>query len=286
MFVPLWIRALLAADRLAWYAYRAHELLRDELLFAGVSPDKRSAVTQYAYNSQRNYLPGGSIYVNGLFSWEESLLANEHIPQSGRVLLGAAGGGREIQGLAQRGYDVTAFEPNPVLREGATQTATQFAGKAHVFDGRYEDLTEATRGHGPLASLKESPAFDLVILGWGSLTHILEEKTHTQILRDCRALAPKAPLMMSFFIRSESSAISQGKSDRARALIRRTLAPFRSHQEPISQGLGFESSGGFVYAFTETEIHALALKAGYEVALFSTQSFPHAILLPLPIATT
>ncbi len=41
-----------------------------------------------------------------------------------------------------------------------------------------------------------------------------------------------------------------------------------------------ESGGGFVYAFSESEVQALAHEAGYSVPVLESHPFPHALLLP------
>src|SRR5450432_8359 len=121
--LPLWARALRGLDRVAWYAYQGHQIARDELLFAWLKPELRSKLTVLAYDDMSSYLPGGTTFEEGLFGWERSLFAEACIPKTGRVLLAAAGGGRELKALLEAGYSVTAFEPNPRLFEGAQQVA-------------------------------------------------------------------------------------------------------------------------------------------------------------------
>jgi|LNFM01.1.fsa_nt_gb hypothetical protein len=279
MAVPLWVRALQRADRVAWYAYHGYEVLREELLFAYVDPSDRASVIQRAYEAQEAYLPGGATFERGLFSWEQSLLDRPEVPRSGRVLLAAAGGGREVKGLCERGYDVRAFEPNPVLRRGAEQVATSLG--ARVYNGVFADLSQAVRGEGPLAALREEGPYALVVLGWGSITHVLEDRERVELLESVRALAPTAPVITSFFLRPERSATApKAKTERLRALLRGAFAKAGAHNRSIPEGLAYEAGGGFVYAFTESEVQSMAHRAGYAVQQFAEAPFPHALLVP------
>jgi SAM-dependent methyltransferase len=280
MSVPLWVRALQRADRLAWYAFHGYEVLRDELLFAWLDPKERDAVTQHAYRAQRAYLPGGTTFERGLFDWERALLERAEVPREGRVLLAAAGGGRELAALLARGYDVTAFEPNPVLREGAAQVAAGAPGRARVLDGVYADMVAALDGRGPLAELRARSPFDLVVLGWGSITHVLDEDARDALLRAARSLAPDAPVITSFFLRPEGA--PGGRTERARAAIRAVFSAVGAPNATIPPGLAYESGGGFVHAFTESEVQAMAHRAGYAVAALDASPFPHALLVPHP----
>jgi SAM-dependent methyltransferase len=278
MSVPLWVRALQRTDRLAWYAFHGYEVLRDELLFAWIDPKDRDEVTQHAYRAQHAYLPGGTTFDRGLFDWERALLDRPEIPREGRVLLAAAGGGRELLALAERGYDVTAFEPNPVLRQGAAGVAERFADRARVRDGVYADLDGAVHGRGPLAELRDRAPFDLVVLGWGSITHVLDEPARDALLRAVRALAPRAPVITSFFLRPDGG--HGGRTAEARSLLRRAFARVGARNASIPAGLAYESGGGFVYAFTEGEVQTMAHRAGYAVRVLDASPFPHALLVP------
>jgi hypothetical protein len=274
--LPLWARALRAVDRIAWYAYHAHEIARDELLFAWLRPELRATATVDAYSDMRTYLPGGATFLAGLFPWEEALLAQPCIPRTGRVLLAAAGGGRELKALVERGYSVTAFEPNPVLFGGAKQVAAG-SDLVQLIRGAFVDLIAAADGHGKLASIRGQD-FDWILFGWGSFTHVTDRREQVAILQAARRLAPRAPLALSFFLRKPE--ISVSRSHRLRLLIRGTLRR-AGGAFPIEPGLGYDSSGGFVYSFTMDELSELARSAGYRVEMHDTQIFPHAILLPV-----
>jgi hypothetical protein len=277
MVLPPWVSVLLGVDRLVWYGFRAFEVLRDELMFAALSPSAYDRVTQSSYAGLEAYLPGGSIYALGLFPWEIDVLRDDVFPRSGRVLLGAAGGGRELAGLLDRGYDVVAFEPNPVLVRGATYTAVSKA-KATVIEASYGDLVMARRrGTGPLAEAVREGVFDACILGWGSLTHVVDARQRRDLFQTLREIAPSGPVVASFFLRAPEPA-SSGRSGAARRAIRRLAA--RLGRPPVADGLGFQRAGGFTYSFSKEEIVDLATTTGYRIHLLTEREFPHAVFLP------
>jgi hypothetical protein len=279
MSVPRWVRAIQTIDRVAWYAYHGFEVLRDELLLSWVDPAQRRAIIDNAYRAQSSYLPGGSTFERGLFSWERALLARPEVPTSGNVLLAAAGGGRELKALIERGFEVTAFEPNPVLREGALQVARAFPhSRSIVLDGAFADLGDAVRGCGPLAPLSQRAPFDLVVLGWGSITHVLSRQEQLDVFSSVRKLAPNAPVIASFFLRSETG--YGGRTERLRKALRALFARLGAPNPEPEPGLAYEAGGGFVYAYSESEVHIIAHAAGYAVRLLEASPFPHALLVP------
>jgi hypothetical protein len=281
--VPLWVRAVQAVDRVAWASYRAQEVLRDELLLAWLDPALRYTVTQQAYRSQETYLPGGFHHEHGLFDWEDAALSKPPFPapptatttRPARWLVTAAGGGREARILAERGYSVVGFEPNDVLLAGAREVARRLPNFS-VFEGTYDDLVEAANlGGGPLGEAVREP-FDAVVLGWGSVTHLVDPSEHRAVLDAVKKVAPTAPVLISFFLRSDQP---QGRAARARRKVRGAFQALGGRA--VADGLLYETSGGFVYWFTESEMRRLAERAGYVVASYSPHPFPHAVLVPL-----
>jgi hypothetical protein len=279
MSVPRWVRVIQTIDRAAWYAFHGFEVVRDELLLAWVDPAQRGAVIENAYRAQSVYLPGGTVFERGLFAWERSLLARPEVPASGKVLLAAAGGGRELKALIERGFEVCAFEPNPVLREGALQVAhARPDSRSIVLDGLFADLGAAARGEGPLAALAQRAPFDLVMLGWGSITHVLSQQEQLDLLSSVRKLAPNAPVITSFFLRPDAG--YGGRTEQIRATLRSLFAWMGAPNPAPEPGLAYEAGGGFVYAYSESEVQQLAHSAGYSVVVLEASPFPHALLVP------
>lgn len=273
--VPLWVRAFLAADRLAMRVTNLREGLRDELFLAFIPPAERADLTAALYAQQSTYLPGGHRFQSGLFAWEKRVFDSALFPRSGRVLLGAAGAGRELVALLDRGYSVVAFDPC----EAFVLAARRVAAAATVVHASYGDLTRAAfAGSGPLAFLTAGPAFDAVVLGWGSLSHVLPSSERAALFKALRSIAPSAVVLVSFALQPDSAPLS-GSKGRVRDALRRLFSAVGA-PGPSEAGDHFYPDGGFFSNLGSDEIVSIARSAGYEVALFEEGPYPHAVLAP------
>ena len=114
------------------------------------------------------------------------------------------------------------------------------------------------------------------VLPLGSFTHVTEKEEQLAVLRAARALAPNAPLGLSFFLRKPDV---PSRSRRLRHMIRGALQ-HAGGASKIDPGLGYDSGGGFVYSYTMEEISDLASNTGYRIGISEDQSFPYVVLLP------
>jgi hypothetical protein len=243
-----------------------------------VDESRRAAVTSLAYSRQRQYLPTAQLHRRGLFAWERATLANPRFPARGRLLLGAAGGGRELRSLCERGYEVVAFEPTPALVEGARMVAAEFPGTI-VVQASYEDLTRHVAGEpsSPFADKLDEP-FDGVILGWGSLSHVLGDGERVDLLRALREVAPEAPMLVSF---NERAGIGDAPVGRITRLVITTLRALGVRVPEPQARLAFSPHYGFRYLFRDGEIDLLAAAGGYAVAYRAANENPNALLVPV-----
>src|SRR5438270_449763 len=121
--VPGWIRGLGSAHRALRALFEIEGKIADRAVCLLLDPARRDAVTVWAYERQPHYLPSGRWIDDGLYSWERAIVTAPPFPGSGCLLLGGAGGGRELGELCALGYSVTAFEPTDALVEGARAVA-------------------------------------------------------------------------------------------------------------------------------------------------------------------
>jgi len=256
--------------------HRAQEILRDELLFAYLPASARSAFTVDSYSPEHSYVSGGYVFEMGLFDWEKALLDGPLLPRSGRVLLGAAGGGRELKGLAERGYVVSAFEPAPDLLAAARQVASSFPG-SRVVHATYSDLCALARGESSKLAGFELDV-DLVWLGWGSISHLTEPGEVLALLRAVRTLLPDKLVVLSYLPRGSEAEKGRG-ARKLREALRSVFG--RLGGAPVPEGLDCHTLSGFAYLFTEEEFSALVQQAGYRALMRQRDPFPHAVLSPL-----
>jgi hypothetical protein len=277
----VWARALLAVDRATQRAASVVGSLRDEALLAWIRVEDRSSVTAELYAGLPTYLPGGSRYKEGLFVWEDRVVSSPRFPRSGRVLVGAAGAGRELAALVERGYEVVAFDPCLPFVEAASRVIPP--GKAVMVQASYDDLVAfVTRGEsgggGELAPVLRGKRFDAAVLGWGSLSHVMPAYARKELLQAVRALVPEGPLLASFVL-AETGPFPNGKGRLQKGLRRLfALAGAPGSSEDHDH---FATVNGFFAFLTREEVRRLAAETGYEVALLEDYPYPHALLLPV-----
>jgi hypothetical protein len=188
-------------------------------------------------------------------------------------LLGAAGTGRELISLVERGYEVVAFDPCPSFANAARSITPHVT----FVDASYADIVCAvdTRS-GPLAFLNDEPPFDAVMFGWGSLSHVLPHKERVRLLSALHQLAPKAPIFASFLFRPETTNFMRGRARNALKGVFTALgAPNTSEK-----GDHFSPYIGFFSALGREEIDQLAAESGYEILHFDAGADAYAVFEP------
>jgi hypothetical protein len=277
MNTPIWTRLLYGFSRALSALDTGQQIVRDELLFAFLPPNQRNSLTFDAYSRSRPYVVGGEYFLQGLWAWEAALLEDPRVPRSGRVLLTAAGGGRELHALLERGYEVFAFEPTAPLFESARSIGIAAGSKAEVVQASYQDLVAKADGKlGPLDGL--GGHFDLCVLGWGSLSCLTELRDALEMLRAVRMLAPAVPVVASFMLRNKGTPDVKGGARNLRRSLRRLFEAVGAPAVP--DGLKFGTAHGFFYEYSLSEFTELCERAGYEVAVIGEFPHPHALLVP------
>lgn len=270
---PLLVRVLLAMNRMMSVIWRSFVVCRDEVLWAWTSQAGRERTNRAIYGSLKTYFPGSPTFEEGLFDWEREAIASPCFPRSGRILLGAAGGGRELAALCRMGYKVLAFEPSAPLAEAARAVASPYAN-CRVIGASFEDVLQAVnRGSGPLALRILGVDFDAVVLGWTSFSYVWREQREP-LLNAIRCLAPHASLLLSYL---EADGGAETGLPALRRWVRRALQ--LSGASRLAQpGDGFEPWMGYFQAVTPEEVCWLAERTGYRPV--SAKSAGHALLVP------
>jgi hypothetical protein len=272
--VPRWASALMSMHRAleALHAQGAAATL--ELLRTGLPASARGPFTDAIYARQPTYAPGGARFGEGLFDWERAALEHPAWPRAGRVLLGGGGGGRELAALSDRGHEVVAFEPSALIDE-LSRAARAAPTRCEALRGDYDALVQAlTTGGGPLRSLAPPATFDAVVLGWGSLTPVVEPPAQAALLSALRRAYPAAPVLLSVMQRLE------GAPPRAARVVRDVARGLGWPGASLPEAVAVTPLAGFIYRFTEAEIRALAAAAGYDAAV-RMKPYAHAVLVPV-----
>jgi len=256
--------------------WRTSVIVRDETLWAWASKRDRERTNRAIYSRLETYLPGGATFAEGLAPWEREAIASS-FPPSGRILLSAAGGGRELGELCRMGYEVVAFEPAPALAEAARAVASPYP-ESKVISATYEDLVRAVEdGSGPLAPHVCGREFAAVVLGWTSLSYVWREDRDA-LLKALRALAPRAPVLLSFIAEGENS---DGRLGKARLWFRRLLR-FTGAPALAEPGDAFQPWMGFYQTVSPQDVQSLADRTGYKLVYTKHLPTSHALFVPIP----
>lgn len=268
-----WVRGFLWLDAAIQRAVNLQDSLRDELFLAWVPPDERTALTTMLYSREGSYMPGRGHVERGFFPAEEYAFRARPLKPGSRILLGAAGTGRELVTLVERGFDVTAFDPCAPFAAAARSVAPE----ADVIDAAYADIVAAAENKsGPLAFLHEQPPIDGIMFGWGSLSHVLPHVERVRLFRALRKIAPNAPIYASFLFRPETTDFTRGRARNALKRIFTTLgAPSTSEK-----GDHFSPYIGFFSALGRAEIDELAADSEYDVVHFDAGADAYAVFEP------
>src|SRR5262249_12647335 len=177
MLMPAWLAEcyarLILATRFIDKSYSVIDRARSALILAFASEAVVTRFNDLAYSRDRSYHPESPAFRRGLFSWEEKAVGTYFPRPPARLLIGGAGGGREALALAEKGYEVTAFEPCAPL---AAAMSCLFAEQLNirVYRARYEDMPHLfpARPDASSTTLEAESGFEAGVLGWGSYSHL------------------------------------------------------------------------------------------------------------------
>jgi hypothetical protein len=193
----------------------------------------------------------------GLWDWEKTAV-DQHFTGCTKVLLAAAGGGREVIALRQRGIDVEAFESDPDL--------VRFANQLLQREGMVPDIQLVPWDAAPDGVRDRDGA----IVGWGAYMHIRGGERRTAFLRGLRRrLSAGSPLLVSFNTRQEGSPYFRGI-----AAVGRVVA-FLLRRDPIDVGDSLVPN--YAHYFTREQMEAEMAAAGFRLISYERLEYGHAV---------
>ncbi|HEU5296839.1 MAG TPA: class I SAM-dependent methyltransferase [Burkholderiaceae bacterium] len=243
---------------------------------AALNVDEKSELTVMLYDDRPALKADGS----DLFEIESALFAKRLPPPPSRILVGACGTGREAVALAAQGYSVDAFDPAP---ECVAESGRRLAGRGRVERLSYEQLS-ASVIDGAGGDGWRHIRFDAVVLGCGSLSHVLDEREQRRLMRALHALCPTGPVIASFlWLEAPSAGPPAGRAARLGNRIGRTIARLRGMSPCDSRRLSYRARRGFAYTFSQRELEDLALAVGRRVCWerYAARPSPYATFLPI-----
>ena len=213
-------------------------------------------IDEIYYSNDKSYY-SSEYNKKGLKEWEKKAV-DEYFTNYPKLLLIAAGGGREVYHLLKMGFEVDAYECHPGL--------TDFANKLLIQEGFNSSVKVAPRDKCPAGNKK----YDSSIVGWGAYTHILGRERRIKFLKEIREqLNENAPLLVSFWAR-----VGNSWRHKSIAYIGNTLR-FCLNRERLE--IGDDININFVHYFTEQEIRSEMKEAGFNLIFYSRKPYGHAV---------
>jgi hypothetical protein len=217
-----------------------------------LSADDLNAVTAKHFDESQTYA-SNEHNLSGFFNWETPLL-DRYFRRGSRILVAAAGAGREVLALRNTGFDADGFECSLSLVGASEKIFDQLGQPKYVI-------------HCPPDCVPPGSAiYDGLIVGWGGYTHIPTKRRRIAFLQALRGRAlPHSPLIVSFFLRNRNSYDS---------VIFRTAKVCRlflpADNETLNLGDHLEWSR-YVHRFTRDEIEGELTTAGFRVAHYAEE---------------
>jgi len=256
---------------------RRLDLALSGLALASLDPASLREWTIWAYGR------GNRFQSVGLYDWEERWFGRDLPAAPGRVLVAAAGTGREVAYLDGKGYASVAFDPVVEAVELARQRPDLPKCLAFLqgsFEGLITPSDEVERGF--LAEVERHSPYDAVLIGWTAINHLPRREARRELLLALRRLCPGGPVLFSYW--QQEGLPPPSRAWHAGWRLGSWLAGQPGADPAEAAGDVFSSYHGYAHHFTEDEIRDLAASTGYRLAdasvLHTAHEHPHATFIP------
>jgi hypothetical protein len=222
-----------------------------------LSADDLNAITAEHYDhSHESASPEHNL--RGFLDWELAMV-NRHFPPGSRILVAAAGGGREVLALRRAGYTADGFECNPILVQASDAIFEQLGEARGVMLCPADHVPPGPPGYGGL------------IVGWSAHTHIPTRARRVAFLQALRQRAlPGSPVLLSFFTRTGAS-----RYDGFVCKVANLFRVLRGGKESVE--LGDHLSWSYSHLFTGEEIEGEMRDAGIRMVHYGEVGDGHAV---------
>ena len=196
------------------------------------------------YNKSEKYTDD-NYNLSGLFEWEKERI-EKYFSKSKKILLLAAGGGREALALIRMGFDIDSYECNKVLVDYGNVFLEKYTKNFKIKYLSKDSTPDVVK------------KYDGIIIGWGAYSHNRGSKKRIVFLEKLQPFLNKdAPLIISFLTKEE-----KGRQER---VTKKVADFFRSlrNQDKIETGDRLQAS--FVHYFTKEEIINELIQSNYKI---------------------
>jgi hypothetical protein len=160
-----------------------------EGFWMGLLPESiDDVISEQSYGEGDSYTNDGHLD-SGFHFWEE-IAIRKHFPPRSRILVGSAGGGRELIALSRAGFEATGFECSRAMVEAGKRALAQ------------RSIAATLDWAPPSVAPKTGSTYDGVIVGWNGYCYISPRARRISFLKDLRdQMKPRAPLLVSAAMR-------------------------------------------------------------------------------------
>lgn len=263
MIVPLYF----FLERVILFSHNVAAALVQGVTLGCLSNEKLERLTQQRYLSDFSFASyADESYVNsGLFLWEQEAI-RRYFPPNGRVLIAAAGAGREMLALATTGFLVEGFDCcAPLVESGRAELGKQGIDARLVYT--------------PPSTVPEfNGTYAAALVGFSGYMYIAGRDRRIRFLQDLSGLLqPDAPVMISF---------TEGANGRRRVWTAKIGTAIRSlwGAPPVEEGDCLRD--GFQHHFVRDQIASEMNAAGIQLAYYSGGTcYGHAVGLVMKSTT-
>jgi len=199
----------------------------------------------------------------GWFEWEREVI-DGYFKECKYLLVGAAGGGREVLALRRAGYAVDAFECHPRL--------VKFANELLKKEGFIPDVKLVPRDN----CMASDKIYDGIIIGWSAYGLIQGKRQRVGLLKELQKKIKKGgPIVLSFPHRTDTEL-----RHKATAIIGNMLKRFLWRKDYLERGdnlLGRGENLHFAHYFSQKEIFTELQEGGFRLELYGADSDGYAV---------
>jgi SAM-dependent methyltransferase len=212
----------------------------------GLLSDRRLKAMGLLYHAREGIYTTSDWNERGLAWWERDAIVGSFAPGS-RVLVVGCGGGREVLGLINAGFEAVGCDPNRVLQEFAAALLAR-----HGHPGRTRTCAAD--------SFPAGERCDGILIGWGTYSLLAPRRARVALLRDALAATDQqGSIVLSCFARPAHGRELRITDAVARAIRRRPA---------VSIELGDTLAPARVHVFTRLELEGELRDAGLELVSY------------------
>ncbi len=251
-----WYKFVAKLSHLSFRLSKKLQTLIDALhsgFWLGVMSERSLEYSDRLFYSQKKHYTDDKYNLSGLYHWEKSMI-EKHFTNSKKILLIAAGGGREVLALHRMGFEVDSYECNLKLIDYGN-------------DFLKRNGLEKTIEYLPGSSVPEYISkYDGILIGWGAYSLITGRKKRISFLKGLHPFLKEGfPLMISFLYTKNRS--------RHEKVIRIVSNFFRTIRRIEKTETGDMLMPDFIHYFTEEEIRSELIMSNYLVRDYSDSEY-------------